>query len=327
MAQDLNSTDGVDWKFPKAIVDCDWLKDQIDNQSIRIFDCTTYLKYTDSHPSKPYDVCSGLAAYEVAHIPKSAYLDLQNDLSDVDSPFSFTLPALPRLAARFNKLGIGDPYHIILYARNGMQWATRVWWMIHVLGYSKISILDGGFEAWKSDGLPISNTTSRFSPADFKVTEKPEIFIGKKQVLAAIDDDKSVLINALTKDIHAGENTRYGRPGHIPKSINIPFHELIDAESGKLISPNDAARIFRDRNITPEFKIVNYCGGGIAATLDAFVLYQLGFENLFIYDNSLSEWAMEPNLPMGTDCLRGNGVSADFMLDKQIHVDTKTRDK
>ena len=59
-------------------------------------------------------------------------------------------------------------------------------------------------------------------------------------------------------------------------------------------------RIFKNKNITPEFKIVNYCGGGIAATLDAFVLYQLGFENLVIYDNSLSEWAMEPNLPMET---------------------------
>ena len=300
MAQDLKSTNDVDWRFPEAIVDCYWLNDQIGNHSIRIFDCTTYLEYTDAHPSKPYDVFSGLAAYEAAHIPQSAYLDLQNDLSDVDSPLSFTLPALPRLAACFKKLGIGDPYHIILYARNGMQWASRVWWMIHALGYSKISILDGGFHTWKSHGLPISKATTQFSPADFQVTENPEIFIGKKQVLAAIDDDKSVLINALTKDIHVGENTRYGRPGHIPKSINIPFHELIDTGSGKLISPNDAARIFRDKNITPELKIVNYCGGGIAATLDAFVLYQLGFENLVIYDDSLSEWAMEPDLPMET---------------------------
>ncbi len=300
MTQDLKPTDDVDWKFPEAIVDCEWLSNQIDNQSIRIFDCTTYLQYTDDHPSKPYDICSGLAAYEAAHIPQSAYLDLQKDLSDVDSPFGFTLPALPRLAKSLKKLGIGDPFHIILYARNGMQWASRVWWMIHSLGYSNASILDGGFQTWQSHGLPISETTTKFSPADFKVKEKPGIFIGKKQVLAAIYDDKSVLLNALTKDIHVGENTRYGRPGHIPRSINIPFHELLDSESGKLISPNHAARIFRDKNITPELKVVNYCGGGIAATLDAFVLHQLGFENLVIYDDSLSEWAMEPNLPMET---------------------------
>ena len=300
LAQDFKSIKDVGWRFPEAIVDCDWLNSQIGNQAIRIFDCTTYLEYTDDHPSKPYDVHSGLADYEAAHIPQSAYLDLQKDLSDTDSPFHFTLPALSRLATCFKKFGIGDPYHIILYARNGTQWASRVWWMIHALGYSKISILDGGFQTWISQGLPISKTTTQFSPADFKVTEKPEIFVGKKQVLAAIDDEKSLLINALTEDIHVGDNTRYGRPGHISKSINIPFHKLIDTRSSKLIAPKKAARIFKDKNITPEFKIVNYCGGGIAATLDAFVLYQLGFENLVIYDNSLSEWAMEPNLPMET---------------------------
>ena len=300
MADHSETTDDIEWKFPEAIVDCAWLNDQLGNQSIRIFDCTTYLQYTDDHPSKPYNVCSGLAAYEAAHIPQSAYLNLQEDLSDIDSPFSFTLPALPRLASFFKKLGVGDPYHIILYARNAMQWASRVWWMIHALGYPKVSILDGGFQTWENHGLPISRIATHFGVADFQVTERPEIFIGKKQVLAAIDDDQSVLINALTKDIHVGESTRYGRPGHIPKSINIPFHELIDTGSGKLISPQDAANIFCDKDIKPGLKIVNYCGGGIAATLDAFVLYQLGFENLFIYDDSLSEWAMEPNLPMET---------------------------
>ena len=44
--------------------------------------------------------------------------------------------------------------------------------------------------------------------------------------------------------------------------------------------------------------IVNYCGGGIAATLDAFILYQLGFKNLKIYDNSMSEWALDETLPI-----------------------------
>ena len=47
-------------------------------------------------------------------------------------------------------------------------------------------------------------------------------------------------------------------------------------------------------------EIINYCGGGIAATLDAFVLHQLGFHKLKIYDNSMSEWAMNEDLPIET---------------------------
>ena len=54
-------------------------------------------------------------------------------------------------------------------------------------------------------------------------------------------------------------------------------------------------------DISPDKRILNYCGGGIAATLDAFILYQLGFKNLEIYDNSMSEWAMDENLPIEAD--------------------------
>ena len=41
-----------------------------------------------------------------------------------------------------------------------------------------------------------------------------------------------------------------------------------------------------------------YCGGGIAATLDAFLLYQLGHENIAVYDASMNEWAKDESLPM-----------------------------
>ena len=52
-------------------------------------------------------------------------------------------------------------------------------------------------------------------------------------------------------------------------------------------------------NISRDSCVLNYCGGGIAASLEAFVLYQLGFENITIYDNSLHEWAAnDQTLPM-----------------------------
>jgi len=290
----------IDWKYKSAIVECDWLKENIDNPLVRIYDCSTYLHYTDDHPSKPYDVVSGLTEYKKEHIPQSAYLDLQNDLSDKDSPYSFTLPKLSHLAHCLKQRGIGDPHHIILYSRNGLQWATRIWWMIFVLGYKKVSVLNGGFAEWKRLGMPTEQALTCFPAADFKSDEKPEIFVGREHVLSSIDDGQSVLINALTAEIYRGQNKRYGRPGHITSSLNIPFHSLVDPDSGKLVSPESALKIFEDQNISSNLKITNYCGGGIAATLNAFILYQLGFENIFIYDNSLSEWAMDPNLPMET---------------------------
>lgn len=288
------------WRHPEAIVDCAWLKDRLGDPGVRVYDCTTYLHYTDDHPSKPYEVGSGLAGYAASHIPRAAFLDLQNDLSETDSPYSFTLPDLASLAERFERIGVGTPYHIVLYSRNGVQWATRIWWMLHLLGYEKVSILNGGFDAWLKLGLPVDCETTVFPSAELPVSPSPALSVDKEGVLKAVEDGDKTLLNALTEDIHLGQNPRYGRPGHILNSKNIPFHLFVEPASGEIVSPQKARRLLDKAGVTPDHEIINYCGGGIAATLNYFVMYQLGFPKLSIYDNSMSEWAMDPSLPMAT---------------------------
>lgn len=140
----------IKWKYPEAIVTCEWLKHRLADDNIRIFDCTTYLHYTDEDPLKPYDVESGLKNYKEGHIPNAAFCDLQGQLSNNESPFNFTILDHNTLAKNFQAMGVGDPFHIILYSTNAVQWTTRVWWLIFILGFRKVSILDGGL---KYDGI------------------------------------------------------------------------------------------------------------------------------------------------------------------------------
>ena len=294
-------TEALNWKYPDAIISCEWLRKHHDDPHIRIYDCTQYLHYTDEDPTKPYDVESGLLNYQISHIPKASFLDLQGELSDVNSPFKFTLPNLEELAERLQKKGIGDPYQIILYSANGLQWATRIWWMIYVLGFHNVSILDGGLQEWKMLGFPVEEGHNTFDQSNFKLKIDHNIFVGKFDVLAALNDQKYCLINSLTEDIYCGNNSRYGRRGRIPNSINIPFHQLLDESTGKLKNMNDIKQIYKQRKVCRDNNTISYCGGGIAASLDAFILFQLGFENIQIYDNSLSEWAMDTTLPMEFD--------------------------
>ena len=290
------------WKNPNAVVSCDWLNNNLNNPNIRIFDCTTYLHYRDNDPTLPYIVESGREKYENIHIANSNFMDLHLDLSDETSPYRFTLPKLEILAEKFKRLGVGADLHIILYSRNGAQWSARLWWMLRSVGIDNVSILDGGFNEWEKSGLPTSQKILTYPPADFVFTPRENIFVNKQVVIDAIDNPESVILNSLTRDIHKGQNPRYGRLGRIPKSKNIPFHELLDSETGKFKPIEELTKIFEINKITKDKKIVNYCGGGIAASLEAFVLYQLGFENILIYDNSLHEWAaIDQTLPMEND--------------------------
>ena len=112
----------IEWKYPKAIVNCEWLAENINNNNIRTYDCTTYLHYRDNDPSLPYVVESGREQYEKSHIPNSSYIDLQSDLSDKDSPYRFTMPDLKILSENFKKLElvrIFTLFYILEMALNG----------------------------------------------------------------------------------------------------------------------------------------------------------------------------------------------------------------
>ena len=76
---------------------------------------------------------------------------------------------------------------------------------------------------------------------------------------------------------------------------------LVDAETNTLIPAPEAASAFHAAGADPSRPTLAYCGGGIAATLDAFVLHQLGHENVSIYDASMSEWARDESLPIEKD--------------------------
>ena len=57
---------------PEALVSGDWLESHLDDASLRVFDCTTYLAYEEG-TGRPYSVVSGRADYDAGHIPGSGF--------------------------------------------------------------------------------------------------------------------------------------------------------------------------------------------------------------------------------------------------------------
>ena len=49
---------------------------------------------------------------------------------------------------------------------------------------------------------------------------------------------------------------------------------------------------------TATARVITYCGGGIAASANAFVMPRLGFTDVAVYMASLQEWAADPANPL-----------------------------
>jgi len=287
------------YRHPEALVTSDWLEANLADPSLRIYDCTFYLHYEEG-TGRPYGVESGRADFDKGHVPGAGFLDLQGDFSDEGAPTNFMRLSPDATAAAFARRGVADGTRVILYSRGSPTRATRFWWMLRWLGFDNAALLDGGMDKWTADGRAISTQTRECAPGNLTANPRPNLFVGKSEMLAAIGDGASCSLNALDAAMHSGGNARYGRPGHIPGSTNVPAGSLVNPKTMEILPANTVAATFAAAGAGPDKRILNYCGGGIAATLDAFLQYQLGFTDIAVYDASMSEWARDENLPIET---------------------------
>jgi thiosulfate/3-mercaptopyruvate sulfurtransferase len=262
-----------------------------------VFDSTVHLRPA---PSGTYTVESGRADYDAAHIPGAAFADLVHDLSDPSSDLRFTLPSVPALEAALSRLGLSERHSCVVYSTGSVMWATRLWWMLRALGCERVFVLDGGLAKWRAEGRPIATGNETYPPAQFVATPVARRWADRDEVLAAIGDGAVCTINALTASVHAGTSeTSYGRKGHIAGSVNVPFPALLEKD-GTFAAPEQIRAAFEAAGVLGAPRKICYCGGGIAATLDALALALIGHTDVAVYDGSLSEWSRDPALPMQT---------------------------
>ena len=268
---------------------------------LRVFDCTTYLDYQPEGSPVPYIARPGTQSFQEGHIPGADFLDLQGEFSDQSTELRFMMPAVAQLEAAFGRHGVGNGSRVVLYSIGTAMWATRFWWMLQSLGFDA-SVLDGGFDKWKADGRAIETGPAKgYPPAKFTAKPKPGYFVDKREALKASTNRSTVVVNALGPQFHKGlEPSRYGRPGRIPGSVNVPAATLVDAQAKTFLPLEEVASRFAAEGITKDKRVVAYCGGGISATIDLFQLHRLGYDHITLYDGSMGEWAKDDSLPIET---------------------------
>lgn len=288
--------------FPdnKYLVSTGWLADHLDDPDLRIYDCTTVLI---PDPEVTYTIGSGRDGYEEGHIPGAGYIHCQDDLSDTSARHRFMLADPATFAANVGRLGIGDGVRVVLYSRTQLFWSTRAWWTFHAYGFDDVAVLDGGFIKWQQEGRPVEAGARAYPPATFTPRPRPEVIASAQDVRDQIGHDDTVIVNALSREQHAGTggNTFGDRAGHIAGSVNAPYAEIADMQAGSFRSPDEIRKLLEAAGATPDKRIVNYCGGGISATIGYLAERMLGYENTVLYDASMQEWALDESLPMERD--------------------------
>ena len=271
----------------ELLIDADELAGMMDNNALRIFDATVVF---DPNAEPAQD------RYRKAHIPGAVFLD-HSSLSRTDTDLMYMLPGEAELADKIGAIGIANDNPVVVYSTEMIAWATRIWWLLRYAGHRNVRVLNRGLEAWQGDLEAGDNTCE---PATFTTNLTPEMFASKEEVLESIRQGSACVANTLSPEIYRGE-TGLPYDGHISGSINHSLMELMDGSALK--SDAELKEIFADKQTGD--RLITYCGGGIAATVNACAAKLAGIQNVAVYDGSMSEWLSE-GLPVTTGAETGS---------------------
>ncbi|MDU8945115.1 sulfurtransferase [Ovoidimarina sediminis] len=270
-----------------------WLAARLDDPATVVLDCS--VRMIDL-PDGGMRVESGRADYLDSHIPGAGFADLTGALRDAESRLAFALPAPGQFAAAMADLGVGDRTRVVLYDRNGQAWAARVWWMLRWIGHDDAALLDGGLAAWAAAGGALRGGAETAEARHLTARPRPRLMADRDAVTAALGDPAQRVIDTLPAEIYRGDVQMYARPGHIAGAEHQPGMDLLDASGRFLPDAALAEHLPGDRAA----RAITYCGGGILASLSAFAMTRVGFEDVAVYIGSLEEWAADPAAPMET---------------------------
>ena len=282
--------------FASPLVSPAWLSENLDDAKLVIIDLRNKIDE---------------GSYETfleGHIPGAIHSDYLKDGWRVgrDGVVGL-LPEADQFQSLARRLGVSDDTHVVVVpagvSSTDFGSAARAYWTFKVFGHNNVSILDGGFAAWR-DYAPGNIETGAFvapEPGNFVAKFNPEFYIGTSDVAAfATNPGQALLVDGRTDEqfYAGGKHPKAAKAGRIPSAVLMDQDKAYSPEGNRLKSRDELASIYSDLG---DKTIVSYCNTGHWAATNWFVMSEiLGQKNVKLYDGSMVEWTANSDLPLDT---------------------------
>ena len=264
-------------KFDAPVVSTQWLADNLNDPSVVVLHLSNIRR-----------------DYTAGHIPGARFLWV-NDIAPSTPDLNTELPPVAKLDSLLESLGVSDNSRIVVYGPTVSPMVARVFMTLDYLGAGdRTAVLDGGFNAWKSEGRAVSTEAPKVARGKFSPRVRAEAVVDADFVKANIDKPGIRILDARTPDFYNGTVSGpmaggYARQGHIQSALNIAFTTLTDS-TGKLKDRSTIAAMFTSAGVQPSDRVVTYCHVGQQASLLLLAARYAGLQTS-LYDGSYEDWS------------------------------------
>lgn len=246
-------------------------------------------------------------AFAVGHIPNAV------NIHDI---FTFLASSTPegveelktKFANIFGAAGLSGSETAVLYEDSldtGFGQSCRGYFLLSYLGYEKIKILQGGYQSWVSEALPVSKDLVTPEPKSFPLKDTGNDFmVNKDDVLTALDSDITLLDVRDVDEWIADSSSPYGkdfspRKGRLPGAVWIEWYRMMKPSMIPMFkSPDEILAECKTVGIYKDTPVYLYCFKGARASNTYVALKSAGIKDVKMYFGSWNEWAQDPALPI-----------------------------
>lgn len=253
------------------------------------------LRFSLSNPSY------GISAYREGHIPGAVFIDFEEHLCSPVIPGitgRHPLPDPHSFAHALGSWGIDNNTQVVCYDDAGGAIAARLWWMLRWLGHDSVAVLDGGWQAWEEEKLPVETNVKSPTEKVFHPTINPVLVTDVDQVLAAEHSSMIIVDSRATERYRGLIETIDPVAGRIPWAVSFPHTNTVTSD-GRFRSPEEIKGSYTALlGQTDPSNVAFYCGSGVTACRNILAMEHAGLGMPTLYPGSFSEWIADPTRPI-----------------------------
>lgn len=250
------------------------------------------------------DPGSGERAYLDGHIPGAVYASLDRELSDLsrqaDGLGRHPLPLAAALSQSLSRWGWQPGMRVVSYdAAGGALAAARLWWLLRLIGETRVAVLDGGFAAWQAAKLPLEKGAAAAAPLASAVALTYAASQLALDPLALAEGRSDVLLDARAPPRYRGDVEPLDRvAGHVPGALNRPFTDNLGSDGRFKSADQLRAEFVALTGAADPARVVHMCGSGVTACHNVLAMEVAGLTGSRLYPPSWSGWISDSTRPI-----------------------------